>query len=129
MKFSELCIFFPNNNFPFIFFYLSAWIKCLIRINSCPVGCLCRIHRLHLFCGIRPTTKECPVYDKKQSDSEASVDVEIWGMQSSPSFPSLLDPLWPRVMAPDRVLSMGQIKLNCVITLNWIVWNYLFFNI
>ena len=35
--------------------------------------------------------------------------------------PLLPGPLWPGVVAPDRVLSMGQIELNCM--LNWIVWN------
>ena len=40
-----------------------------------------------------------------------------------PSLPSLQVPFWPEVVAPDRVLSMGQIELNCMITLNWIVWN------
>ena len=32
-------------------------------------------------------------------------------MQSSPSLPSLLGPLWPGVVAPDSILSMGQIEL------------------
>ena len=36
-------------------------------------------------------------------------------MQSTPSLPSLPGPLWPGVVAPDRVLSMGQIELNCVL--------------
>ena len=39
------------------------------------------------------------------------------------SWPSLPDPLWPVVVSPDRVLSMGQTELNCVLILNWIVWN------
>ena len=30
---------------------------------------------------------------------------------------------WPEVVAPDWVLSMGQIELNCVLLLNLIVWN------
>ena len=30
-------------------------------------------------------------------------------------------PLWPGEVAPDRVLSMGQIELNYVLMLNWIV--------
>ena len=30
---------------------------------------------------------------------------------------------WPSVVAPDRALSMGQIELNCILMLNWIVWN------
>ena len=33
-------------------------------------------------------------------------------MQSTPSLSSLPSPLWSRVIAPDRVLSMGQIELN-----------------
>ena len=35
-------------------------------------------------------------------------DLEVWGMQSTPSLPLLPGPLWPRMVAPDRVLSMGQ---------------------
>ena len=31
--------------------------------------------------------------------------------------------LWPGVIATDRVQSMCQIELNCVLMLNWIVWN------
>ena len=27
-------------------------------------------------------------------------------------------PLWPGVVAPDRVLSMGQIEVNCILMLN-----------
>ena len=42
----------------------------------------------------------------------------IWGMQSTPSIPLLPGLLWPRVVALDRVQSMGQIELNCVIMLN-----------
>ena len=60
-------------------------------------------------------------YDTKQSDSEASVMLELWGMLITFLLPSLPGPLWPRVGAPDRVLSMGQIaklctyaKLNCL---------------
>ena len=33
---------------------------------------------------------------------------EIWGMQCTPS--SFAGPLWPGEVAPDRVLSMGQIE-------------------
>ena len=56
---------------------------------------------------------ECPGYDTKQSDVEASVNQEPWGMQSTPSLPSLPGPLWPGAVAPDSVLSMDQIELNC----------------
>ena len=46
-------------------------------------------------------------------------------MRSNPSFPTLLGPLWPGVVAPDRVLSIGRIELNCVLTLklNILKWN------
>ena len=57
-------------------------------------------------------------------------------MWSAPLLPLLPGPLWPGVVAPDRVLSMVQIELNCVLMpnrsvlhlncvlmLNWIVWN------
>ena len=37
--------------------------------------------------------------------------------------PSLPGPLWPRIVAPDRVLSSSQIELNSVLMLNWIDWN------
>ena len=63
---------------------------------------------------IRPP-HECPGYDTKQSDGE--------GMQSTPSLPSIPSPHWPGAIASDRVLSMGQIELNYVLMINWIVWN------
>ena len=62
-----------------------------------------------------------PGYDIKQSDGEVPVLLELWGMRSTPSLPSLSGPLWPRLIAPDRVLSMCQIELNCVITLIGVV--------
>ena len=34
--------------------------------------------------------------------------LELWGMWSTPSLPSLPGPLRLRVLASDRVLSMGQ---------------------
>ena len=35
------------------------------------VGWGCRIHRLHLYRGVIPTSYDCPVYDIKTSDGEA----------------------------------------------------------
>ena len=67
------------------------------------------------------SANECSVYDAKQSDGEAPVTLELWGMKSTPSFPSLPGPLWPGMVAPDRVLSEGQLELNSVLMLNWIV--------
>ena len=43
-------------------------------------------------------------YDTKQSDAEAPVMLELWGMRSTPSLLSLPGPLWRRVVAPNRVL-------------------------
>ena len=44
--------------------------------------------------------------------------LELWGMQSTSLLPLFPGPLWPGVGVPDKVLSMGQIKLNCVLKLN-----------
>ena len=44
---------------------------------------------------------QCPGYDK-QSDGEVPAMLELWGMQSTPSLPSLPGPLWPGVVAPDK---------------------------
>ena len=71
--------------------------------------------------GQTPHTSECHRYDTKQSDGEAPVMLELWGMWSAYSVPSLPSPLRPGVVAFERVLSMGQIELNCVLRLNWIV--------
>ena len=105
-----------------------------------PVDWDCRIQLL-LCRGVRPPPhNECPRYDTKQSDGEVLVMLELWGMGSTPSLPSLPGPFWPRVVAPDRILSLGQIVLmpdwivknrtvltfNClktktILILNWIV--------
>ena len=61
---------------------------------------------------------ECPGHDTKQSDSEASVMRELWGMLNTSSPPSLPGPLWPRVVTPDRVLSVDQRGLKCILMLN-----------
>ena len=73
-------------------------------------------HRLLLCRRVRKN--ECPVYDTKQSDGDALLILELWGMQSTSSLLSLPGPLWPRVVAPDSILSMGLIELNCVLMLN-----------
>ena len=53
----------------------------------------------------------CPWYDTKQSNVDAPVMLELWGMWNTPSLPSFPGQLWPRVVAPGRVPSMGQIEL------------------
>ena len=37
---------------------------------------------------------------------------ELYRMWSTPSLPLLPVPHWPEVVAPDRVLSIGQIELH-----------------
>ena len=56
-------------------------------------------------------SNECPGYDTKQSNGEAPVMLELWGMRSTPSFASLPGSLWLGVVALDRVLSIGRIEL------------------
>ena len=51
---------------------------------------------------------ECSVFDTKPSDGKASVTLEIWGIRNTRSLPSLPGSLWPGMVDPDRVLSMGQ---------------------
>ena len=43
--------------------------------------------------------------------------LELCGMWSNLSLPSLPSPLWPGVIASGRVQSIGQIELNYVIKL------------
>ena len=74
-----------------------------------------------------PPPNMCSGYDIKHSDSEVLVMQEIWGIRSTPLLLSLPGPLWFIVVAPDRVLCMGQIKLNCILMLNWIIWNKIIF--
>ena len=60
--------------------------------------------------GLRRTSPR-PRYYTKQSDGQAPVMLKLCGMRSTPSLPSLTGPFWPRVVTPDRVLSMSQIEL------------------
>ena len=80
------------------------------RDADCPVSCCCRIHRLLRCRGVRPSTTS--VLDMTLNNCEAPVMLELLGMRCTPSLPSLPGPLWPGVEAPDRVLSMSQIKRN-----------------
>ena len=94
----------------------------LISNGFCPVSWGCRIHQL-LFCRKVRHLNKCPGYDTKQTDSEVPVMLGLWGMRSNHSLPSLQGPLWPGVVATDKVLSLGQIELNSVIMLKRIVFH------
>ena len=91
------------------------------RFNG-SVGLGCRIHRLHRCRGLRHSQR-MSWYDTKQSDAEVPVMLELWGTLSTSSLPSPqihTGPEWEHLI---MVISMGQIELNCITTLNWIVWN------
>ena len=113
-----ICCCFWNYSQERSFFYLLL----LFNMFVSPVGWGCRIHQLHLCRWVRPPPYKFPGYETKQSDGEAPLMVELWGLRSNPSVQSLPSPLWPGVVASDRVRSIGQVELNCVLTLNWIVW-------
>ena len=60
---------------------------------------------------IRPSNK-CPGYDTKQSDGEVPVILELRGMQSTPLLLLFPDPLWPRVVTPDKGLIYGLNRIK-----------------
>ena len=64
-----------------------------------------------------------PGYNTKQSDDKVPVMLELCVLRSTTLLPLLSGPLWLRVVAPDRVLSISQIELNCVFMRNWIAWD------
>ena len=59
-----------------------------------------------------PPPIKCPIYDTKQSDGEFPVMLELWGTQSTPLLPSLPGPLWPRVVAPDKIPIYGLNRMK-----------------
>ena len=61
---------------------------------------------------------KCPRCDIKPSDGKAPSMLKIWRIRNTASLPSLPGPPCPGVVAPDRVLSMGQIEINCVLILD-----------
>ena len=102
--------------------YSYIIIYCKAIIELCPVGWAVEYTNCFSAEELNPLNK-CPGNDTKQSDGEVPVMLELWEMQSTPSLPSLPGPLWPGMVAPDRILSIGQIKLTYVLMLNWIAWN------
>ena len=51
------------------------------------------------------------LYMNIQSDGEAPIMMELWRMRCSLSLPLLPGPLWPGVVAPDRIFSMSVIEV------------------
>ena len=70
---------------------------------------ICIMFIKYIYIYIYIYNNEGPGYDTKQSDGEASVMLELWGMRSTLSLPLLLGPLWSGIVASDR----SQIELNC----------------
>ena len=140
---TSLSYFYHENNMSFLFVFMkdaytdiklfTADYYCLVLYKPiciknvlslyCPVSLGCRIHRLHLWKVLKHPTNECSGYDTKQSDREVPVMLELWEMWITSSLPSLSGPLWPGVLAPNKILSIGQNELKCILMLNWITWN------
>ena len=63
---------------------------------------------------------KCSGYDMKQSDGEASVTLDSWGMRSTLLLPSLWSLLWPRVVAlVGCYLCVKKIKLRSYAEVNY----------
>ena len=77
----------------------------------------CRINQLHL-CRAEGLPQQMSWHDTKQSDGEAPIMFELYRMWSATSLRLLPGPLQLGVVAPDWVLSMGQIELFDY--LNWV---------
>ena len=88
IAFQDIAILFSINQCVYVYIYI--YIYNFSQDWSCPVGWGCRIHWLLLCRGVRPSPpNECPGYDTKQSDGEVPAVLELWGMRSTPSLPSL----------------------------------------
>ena len=79
----------------------------MIQVQRGPVGLACWIHQLHL-CREARLPKWMSCYDTQQTNGEAPVMLELWGMRSTPLLLSLSGPLSAEVVVPDTVLSMGD---------------------
>ena len=104
---------FPSkSNIPGFYFILISGTKCVLskRISSLDIiyyqTLIAEALTAPLQKGKTPPQR-VSWYDSKQSNGEVTVMLGVWGIQSTPSLPSLPIPLWPGVVAPDRALSMG----------------------
>ena len=85
-------------------YYVLLWSSCIIDYTICQQSCLvgwgCRIHWLHLCRRVRPPPPP-------MSALIMTLNNLMVRFQSTSSLPSLPGPLWPRMVATDRGLSMG----------------------
>ena len=89
------------------YIYISHFLSIV-----CPVGWSCRIYRLLLCRGIRPSPNKSLGYDTKQSNGEVPVMLGLWGMWSTRLLPSLPGHLWPGVVAPDKGSIYGLYRIK-----------------
>ena len=89
-----------------LFFSISFSLSSQLGLYNTPTASLQR--------GKTPTSKR--VLDMTLSN--LMVILELWGIRSTPSLPLLPGSLWPRMVAPNRVLPTGLIEPNCMRMLN-----------
>ena len=77
---------------------------------------LCRLGQLNTPTSSLQRGKTPPENVQDLTQNNLMVILELWGMQNTPLLPLLTGPLWLGVVAPDRLLSIDQIELNCVET-------------
>ena len=88
-------------------------------IFICPVSWGCRIHRFHLCRGVRLPQQVSRIWHKT---------IWWWGCRNAGALGNA-EYTFSAIAARSalawsgRVLSMALISLNCVLMLNWIVWN------
>ena len=123
--------------------FISSKTIFLLQKKLAIVWCICpkrtAIKKKHTHAYICPVDWGCRIYLLCRGVRLRSTSVLIWhwtiwwwgsshagalGNAVYPLLPSLPGPLWSGVVAPDRILSMSLIELNCVFMLNWIVWNW-----
>ena len=132
-------------NIKMLFLNLSIYQSCIYFLNlpyykTLTCSCLHSLHWWHLtppnqlpsFLGLKNTPtaprqkglilpNEGPGYNTKPSHGEVPVMLELWGMQSNPSLPLFLGPLWPGVVVPDRTQSMSnRTELHIYVKLNYL---------
>ena len=97
----------------YIYIYVCVCVSVCVCVRVCvitpssqmivsPCGWSCRMHWLHLCRGYDPhPANECLRNDYKQSNSEAPVILDLWGMWSIPSLLLLSGPFWSGVRSPE----------------------------
>ena len=80
-----------------VIFYIIDWWNLLLTAQSAGAVEYTDCTSAELGLDPPPTTNQCPGYGNNQSDGEVPVMLELWGMRSTPSLPSLSGPPLARV--------------------------------